>query len=209
MKRHQVQGNHQANITKVSKQTSPRSPNKLHQGLQTNFTKVSKQINIYKRQDIHNLQCSAILNISKNLNPEIDILRQVHAHIEEVFSTLLQKKHLPKGHLLAHMDLTADDQGVITIRSKVWDISHAFLPKALISLSLSSGLTTLFIKSAHYSLWHPGISALLSILANSYYIPGLWNQLEKVSRECAFCESVYLMQCMGLQLITCNTRHSA
>jgi len=67
---------------------------------------------------------------------------------------LQQKKHLPIGHSLAWLNLAVDDNGVLTVGTRVRDPSHAFLSKALIPLSLSSGVTTLFIRSSHISLRH-------------------------------------------------------
>ena len=74
-------------------------------------------------------------------------------------------------------------------------------PKVVIPLSLMSTITKLLISTSHRDFSHPGLAALLSLLAHRNYIPGLKNELKAVARRCITCRRAYgqpMQQKMGL-----------
>ncbi len=136
----------------------------------------------------------------KNARLHLLCLAQKQSY-DDVFEALRHQKSLPKGHSLARKDIFLDCNKLLKVRSRVRDMNTPTQVKSFIPLSLKSELTRLLVKSLHKTYSHPGISALLSILGDTYHIPGLRNYLKKVSRQCATCQRAYakpLQQQMGL-----------
>lgn len=106
------------------------------------------------------------------------------------------------------MEVSLDHHKVLKISSRVRDTHSPKKAKTLIPLSLDSGLTRLLISTLHKTYSQPGIAALLSIIGDSYHLPGLRNFLKKISRNCATCQRAYakpLQQQMGLLPISRTT----
>ncbi len=118
-----------------------------------------------------------------------------------VFSLIRQGKTLPKGHSLRHHLLDINDEGLLTVTSRVRKKTDTSQPLHLILLSSKSRLTNLLLRTLQKTYGHPGISALSSILGYTYFIPGLRNLLKGISRSCANCQKAYsqtLSHQMGL-----------
>ncbi len=63
--------------------------------------------------------------------------------------------------------------------------------RSLILLSLNSTLTKQFLSTLHITYKHAGISALMSVILETYYISGLRNFLKLISRRCPMCQKAY------------------
>ena len=118
----------------------------------------------------------------------------------EVFTLLAKGKPLPPTHRLGGMIVHQDEQGLLKATGR---LRHHSLttPKVVIPLSLTSTITKLLISTSHRDFSYPGIAALLSLLADRYYIPGLKNELKAVARWCITCRRAYgqpMQQKMGL-----------
>ena len=100
-------------------------------------------------------------------------------------------RNLSKTHLLSRFDISLDSDRLLRVSGTVRQSGTSSIPKSLIPLSLSSILTKLFILYFHIMCSHSGVSTLLSVIADKYYVPRLWNYLKKLSRECAVCQKVY------------------
>ena len=126
----------------------------------------------------------------------------------DVYDALRHQQSLPKGHHLARMDVCLDSKKLLRVSSRVCDADSPKQPKTLIPLSLSAELTRLLITTLHQTYSHPGVAALLSIIGDTYHIPGLRNFIKKVSRNCAICQQAYakpLKQQIGLLPISRTT----
>lgn len=109
---------------------------------------------------------------------------------EEAFSDIVhlirRGKRLPQNHSLAQVDIKNDDTSLIKVQGRVRDQTTR-KPRELIPLSTKSPLTKLFIREEHSRLNHPSTSVLLSILAQTYYIPAVKKLLKFISRTCPTC----------------------
>ncbi len=123
----------------------------------------------------------------------------------EVFSdvvvTVKKKQQLPRSHPLAGVDVTIDDNALISISGRVIDVQTKETRK-LITLSTRLSLTKLFLQAEHKRLQHPGsISVMMSVLSQYYFIPGVKAHLKLIIRSCPTCrianESI-LQQQLGL-----------
>ncbi len=148
------------------------------------------------RQILPVLQSSEVSKAKKTL---IRLAQQ--SSFAGVFSLIRQGKTLPKGHSLRHHLLDINDEGLLTVTSRVRKKTDTSQPLHLILLSSKSRLTNLLLQTLHKTYGHPGISALSSILGYTYFIPGLRNLLKGISRSCANCQKAYsqtLSHKMGL-----------
>ncbi len=121
--------------------------------------------------------------------------------LEDVFDAIEHDRALPRGHVLSKPLLTKTDEGLLMVSSRVRDPSSPRDPTHLILLSPKSGLTQLLVQTLHQTYSHAGVSTLLSILGNTYFIPGLRNLVKKVSKSCSACQLAYartINQQMGL-----------
>ena len=103
-------------------------------------------------------------------------------------------------HSLSRFDVSWDSDRLLQVSSRVWQSETSSIPISLISLSLSATHSTLYF-ILHIMCSHSGVSILLSVIADKYYVPRLRNYLKKLSRECAVCQKAYarpLTQHMGL-----------
>ena len=100
-------------------------------------------------------------------------------------------RHLPKTHSLSRFEVSLDSDRLLRVSGRVRQLETSSIPKSLIPLSLSFTLTQLFISYFHIMCSHSGVSTLLSVIADKYYVPRLRNYLKKLSRECAVCRKAY------------------
>ncbi len=87
------------------------------------------------------------------------------------------------------------------VNTRVRDVNNSLAPTKLILLSTNSRLTKLLLTTLHSTHSHARTPAMMSIISSTYYIPGLRNQLKKISRACSVCQRAYarpLHQQMGL-----------
>ncbi len=120
---------------------------------------------------------------------------------DDAFKALRHQKDLPKGHSLARMEVSLGADKLLRVSTRVRDKQAPRRAKTLIPLSLEAQLTQLLVTTLHKTYGHPGTAALLSIIGDSYVIPGLRNFLKKISRSCAICQRAYarpLGQQMGM-----------
>ncbi len=106
-----------------------------------------------------------------------------------------------KSHSLYCYILSIDSDGLLHISGRVRDPSNPKQPKNLIPLSLNSPITRLMLSALHRTYQHAGIATLMSIVGETYLIPGLRNKLKKLSRQCPICQRAYARpahQQMGL-----------
>ncbi len=119
----------------------------------------------------------------------------------EVFLAIQQSKNLPRGHTLSKFIVTLLPHGHLLVCSRVRDPEAPTSPMKLTVLSPKSKLTKLLVTTLHRTYQHAGITAMSSILANSYYIPSLRNLLKLISRTCVSCQRAYarpLQHIMGM-----------
>lgn len=110
------------------------------------------------------------------------------------------KEALPKGHLLKRYDVGLNEQGLLIARGRVRQVEDPKQLQSRIFLTLKSSITRLLIKHHHSFYNHAGISVLMATINQSYIIPGLRNELKRLSRECVKCQTAYckpLSQQMG------------
>lgn len=120
----------------------------------------------------------------------------------DVFETIKKKTNLPKGHQLARANLCMSKNGHILINSRVRNPTSPKEPKQLVLLSAKSELTRLLIRSLHTTYSHAGISAMTSILGETYYIPNLRNLLKIISKSCPSCQRAYAKPlCMKMGML--------
>ncbi len=119
----------------------------------------------------------------------------------EAFEAVHKSKNIPSGHSLHRFQVKIADHGHLLVCSRVRDPEAPSTPTTLIVLHPKSLLTKLLVRTLHRTYSHAGISAMASILANSYWIPGLRNLLKFISRTCAICQKAYakpLSSMMGM-----------
>ena len=109
----------------------------------------------------------------------------------EAFQACLRGKQLPKAHTLSKLTLSIDSDYLLNVSGRVWDKKDSKTPERFIPLSLKSKLTQLLVSTLHKTYQHPGITTLLSIIGDRYYIPGLRSYLKKLSRQCPTCQRAY------------------
>ena len=119
-------------------------------------------------------------------------------YFPEVFDAIKKKKTLPTGHQLCRFQIERAQDGHLLAQSRVRDPESPTTPTKLIVLSSKSTLTKLLIRTLHRTYSHAGVSAMASILASSYWIPGLRNLLKLISRTCATCQRAYAKPLSGL-----------
>ncbi len=108
---------------------------------------------------------------------------------------------LPVHHSLSKFDISLGTDQLIRISGRVRDPDFPLSSRSLILLSLNSTLTKLFLSTLHITYKHAGISALMSVILETYYISGLRNFLKLISRRCPMCQKAYsrpLNQRMGM-----------
>ena len=110
-----------------------------------------------------------------------------------------EKRGLPKQRPFRGLNVCLNKDNSIIVSGRVCQLKSTAL-KDLIALSRKSPITKLLITSSQQLHHHPGIAALMSILNNTYYIPGLRNFLKIISKRCAVCQRAYTepLQVMGL-----------
>ena len=119
----------------------------------------------------------------------------------DVFRCCIQGRNVPKAHSLSKYLPFIDADGLLHISSRVRDFSNSRRPRQLIPLSLKSPITRLMLSSFHKIYQHAGIATLMSIVGETYHIPGLRNELKRLSRQCTTCQRAYAQpthQQMGL-----------
>ena len=116
----------------------------------------------------------------------------------DIFEVLHKGRNLPKTRSLSRFEVSLDSDRLLRVSGRVRQSETSSIPKSLIPLSLSSTLTQLFISYFHITCLHSGVSTLLSVIADKYYVPGLQNYLKKLSRKCTVCQKAYARQRMGL-----------
>ncbi len=99
-----------------------------------------------------------------------------------------QSKTIPS--CLARFNVSVDQNGLIKVSGRVRNPNATREACSVIPLSLKSNLCKLLITTSHYTLSHPGVSILLSVLAEAYYIPGVRNHIKLLSPSCTFCRRV-------------------
>ncbi len=109
----------------------------------------------------------------------------------EAFPAAVSSSHLPGSHPLGKLLLSISPEGHLLVCSRVRDPESPTQPSTLIPLSAHSGLTKLLVRTLHRTYSHAGVSAMLSILVVSFYIPNLRNLLKQVSRACVLCQRAY------------------
>ncbi len=109
----------------------------------------------------------------------------------EARRAIKKKSTLHKSQALAGFNLSLAEDGLLLVSSRVRDFRLLTAPKTLIPLSIKSSLSRLFIDALHRQYLHPGPQTLLSIIADSYYIPSLRNYLKGLSRRCTACQRAY------------------
>ncbi len=122
-------------------------------------------------------------------------------HYPEVFDAVQKSKAIPSGHQLYRFQIELAQHGHLLVCSRVRDPKAPATPTKLIVLHPKSVLTKLLVRTLHITYSHAGVSAMASILAHSYWIPGLRNLLKLVSRTCVVCQRAYakpLSSLMGM-----------
>ncbi len=107
----------------------------------------------------------------------------------EVLSAVKTKVNLPKSHKLSKLQLRMDKQGTLKIICRVRNRSGT--PKELTFLPIKHHITRLMITSLHIKHGHPGTSALIAIISEEFFIPGLRNFAKTISKSCATCQRAY------------------
>ncbi len=111
----------------------------------------------------------------------------------EVLNCLSAGKSLPKQHPLAKFDVSLDpNSNLIIVSGRVRSIASQ-APRCQVVLSLTSTITTTFIKTLHMTWNHPGTSTMLSLLINNYYVPKVRRFLKQLSRQCVICQKAYAL----------------
>ncbi len=87
--------------------------------------------------------------------------------------------------------ITTNHDGLLVVSIRVRDPSSPQEPKLLVLRSQKSDLTKLLVQTLHTTYSHAGVSALVVIIANTYYIPGVRNIVKKVSKSCCHCQLAY------------------
>ncbi len=100
--------------------------------------------------------------------------------------TVKKKQQLPRSHPLAGVDVTIDDNALISISGRVRDVQTKE-PRKLIPLSTRLSLMKLFLQAEHKRLQHPRISVMMSVLSQYYFIPGVIAYLKLIIRSCPTC----------------------
>ncbi len=119
----------------------------------------------------------------------------------DVFDAVRKDKPLPDGHALRRFTVAISVHRHLIVQSRVRDPKSPRTPSTLIPLSARSDLTKLLVSSLHRTHSHAGISAMISILASTFWIPGLRNLLKIISRTCVSCQKAYskpLISMMGM-----------
>ena len=142
-----------------------------------------------KRPPRNNIKTDVLM--SDELHSSKHLLLQLSQ--QETYSDIFEVLHeggrnLPKTHSLSRFDVSLDSDRLLRVSGRVRQSETSSIPKSLIPLSLSSTLTQLFISYFHITYSHSGVSTLLSVIADKYYVPRLWNYLKKLSRECTVCQ---------------------
>jgi len=129
--------------------------------------------------------------------------------LPEVYKAIKNDTLLPSNHSLYKFIVKKEDE-LIKVHSRVRNSHTPTTPKTLTPLHPNSKFTRLLCHTAHYSLGHPGVSALHATLLSRFYIPGLRNILKKISRACSSCQRAYaqpLSAQMGLLPLQRTTPH--
>ncbi len=108
-----------------------------------------------------------------------------------VLEAIHNNKALLRGHVLHKLLITTNNDGLLVVSIRVRDPSSPQEPKLLVLLSQKSDLTKLLVQTLHTTYSHAGVSALVVIIANTYYIPGLRNIVNQVSKSCSHCQLAY------------------
>lgn len=107
-----------------------------------------------------------------------------------MFDWLREKRPIPRGHTLGKFDVELDNNRLIIIKGRVRK-SPEHRSRSQIALSLTSPVVRLLVATQHCTYNHPGMSTLLSLLAETYYTPKLRNHLKHLSRNCVTCQKAY------------------
>jgi len=114
------------------------------------------------------------------------LLRQQHDSYPEVFQWIKSKKTMPGHHALAGMVVQLHEHALV-VSGRVRREATAE-PRKLRPLSLKHSLTRLLVQTEHRKQLHSGTSILMSVLGQSYFIPGLRAFLKRLSKTCAICQ---------------------
>ncbi len=106
----------------------------------------------------------------------------------EVFESIRYGRSLPVHHSLSKFDISLGTDQLIRISGRVREPDFPLSSRSLILLSLNYTLTKLFLSTPHITYKHAGISALMSVILETYYISGLRNFLKLISRRCPMCQ---------------------
>ncbi len=111
--------------------------------------------------------------------------------LADVLEAIHNNKALPRGHVLHKLLITTNNDGLLVVSIRVRDPSSPHKPKLLVLLSKKSNLTKLLVQTLHITYSHAGVSALVVIIANTCYIPGLRNIVKQVSKSCSHFQLAY------------------
>ncbi len=150
----------------------------------------------------HSRKKSAILSTQETLAAKNRLLLLAQTQsFGDLVSNYRQGRCPPKLHFLSRYALSIDPDGILKASGRVRDPQDLKLARQRIPLSLNSDITSLMIRTLHLTYQHAGVSTLMSIIGKTYHIPGLRNELKKISRQCAICQRAYARpthQQMGL-----------
>lgn len=107
----------------------------------------------------------------------------------DVVQAIKQGKPIAKKSALARYKMSATKEGVLQVECRVRNVDKK--PKLLIYLPIKSVITRMFVDTLHTKLGHPGTSALMAIISDSYLIPGLRNYVKSLSKQCTKCQKAY------------------
>ncbi len=133
------------------------------------------------------------------ISDEITATRNHLLHISqretypEVFEWLKKKRTIPKHHLLSKFDVSIDKGTNLLVVSGRVKRTDALASRCQVVLSLKSHITALFVNTRHRTWHHPGVTTMLSLLTDNYYIPRVRNFLKLLSRKCVHCQKAYAL----------------
>ncbi len=133
------------------------------------------------------------------ISDEITATRNHLLHISqretypEVFEWLKKKRTIPKHHLLSKFDVSIDKETNLLVVSGRVKRTDALASRRQVVLSLKSHITALFVNTRHRTWHHPGVTTMLSLLTDNYYIPRVRNFLKLLSRKCVHCQKAYAL----------------
>ncbi len=134
---------------------------------------------------------STSLTTQELKNAQLRIFNLSHQQdFANVFAAIKADRSLPNSHSLHKMLPLLQDNRLV-LKSRVRNPSSPKSPQLLTPLHAKSKLTRLWISTLHRTHLHAGVSALHSIVATHFYVPGLRNLLKKVNRSCMQCQRAY------------------